>query len=99
MGTTAQHRRVTAAYVFSKGATPRELVLEACRRNNSELLEQVIVDIKQSAPGRTSVEKKVADVLNNAQDAIGNGALHLAALNGCCSSFRNSIMMDLQGDV
>lgn len=57
-----------------EGATPRELVLEACRRNNSNLLSEVLTSIKSP--------EKIADLLNNAKDGIGNHCLHIAASNG-----------------
>ncbi|KAL8673920.1 MAG: hypothetical protein Q9168_001667 [Polycauliona sp. 1 TL-2023] len=54
-----------------EGATPRELVLEACRRNNSSLLSEVLKSLKTSTD--------IADLLNNAKDGVGNHCLHLAA--------------------
>ncbi|KAL8759290.1 MAG: hypothetical protein Q9184_003675 [Pyrenodesmia sp. 2 TL-2023] len=59
---------------YSKGATPRELVLEACRRNNTSLLSEVLTSL--SAP------EKIADLLNNAKDGVGNHCLHIAASYG-----------------
>ncbi|KAI4205328.1 MAG: hypothetical protein LQ346_001476 [Caloplaca aetnensis] len=43
-----------------EGATPRELVLEACRRNNTSLLSEVLTSL--------STPDKIADLLNNAKD-------------------------------
>ncbi|KAL8904846.1 MAG: hypothetical protein Q9207_003006 [Kuettlingeria erythrocarpa] len=43
-----------------EGATPRELVLEACRRNNTSLLSEVLTSL--------STPEKIADLLNNAKD-------------------------------
>jgi hypothetical protein len=42
-----------------------------------ELLNDII---KQLGPW-----EKVAEVLNTARDPVGNGVLHLAALNGNCT--------------
>ncbi|KAI4126912.1 MAG: hypothetical protein LQ338_003489 [Usnochroma carphineum] len=56
------------------GATPRELVLEACRRNNTSLLSEVLTSL--------STPEKIADLLNNAKDGVGNHCLHLAASCG-----------------
>ncbi|KAI4178236.1 MAG: hypothetical protein L6R41_008476 [Letrouitia leprolyta] len=56
-----------------EGATPRELVLEACRRNNTNLLTEVLTSINSP--------EKIADLLNNAKDGIGNHCLHIAASN------------------
>ncbi|KAI9883679.1 MAG: hypothetical protein M1823_004561 [Watsoniomyces obsoletus] len=63
-----------------EGATPRELVLEASRRDNVELLQEVIDKLSKTA-GPKSTER-VAEVLNNAFDGVGNHALHLAATHG-----------------
>ncbi|KAL8994794.1 MAG: hypothetical protein Q9169_005330 [Polycauliona sp. 2 TL-2023] len=57
-----------------EGATPRELVLEACRRNNTSLLSEVLKSLKSSPA--------IADLLNNAKDGVGNHCLHLAASYG-----------------
>ncbi|KAL8667294.1 MAG: hypothetical protein Q9202_000867 [Teloschistes flavicans] len=57
-----------------EGATPRELVLEACRRNNTALLTDVLTSLKSP--------DKIADLLNNAKDGVGNHCLHLAATYG-----------------
>ncbi|KAK5019706.1 ankyrin repeat protein-like protein [Cryomyces antarcticus] len=63
-----------------EGASPRELILEACRRNNTSLLEDVIASLSHSSP--SSPEVFVAKTLNEAQDGIGNGVLHIAASYG-----------------
>ncbi|KAI4138399.1 MAG: hypothetical protein L6R39_006809 [Caloplaca ligustica] len=57
-----------------EGATPRELVLEACRRNNTSLLSEVLTSL--------SNPEKIADLLNNAKDGVGNHCLHIAASHG-----------------
>ncbi|KAL8696733.1 MAG: hypothetical protein Q9201_007507 [Fulgogasparrea decipioides] len=57
-----------------EGATHRELVLEACRRNNTSLLSEVLTSLKAS--------EKIADLLNNAKDGVGNHCLHVAASYG-----------------
>ncbi|KAI9858073.1 MAG: hypothetical protein M1813_007885 [Trichoglossum hirsutum] len=68
------------------GATPREQVLEACRRNNTELLQDVIDGFSNKASDKSfkkrNHEEQVADLLNNAVDGIGNHCLHLAATYG-----------------
>jgi hypothetical protein len=71
---------------FSQGASPRELVLEAARRNNTDLLQEVLNNLTQAAKanGGKKAEDQIAELLNNARDGIGNGVLHLAALNGNC---------------
>lgn len=69
-----------------QGASPRELVLEACRRNNTDLLEETIADLASAASkaGRKPAEH-VAQVLNDARDGLGNGCLHVAASYGSCA--------------
>ncbi|KAI9718863.1 MAG: hypothetical protein M1828_006552 [Chrysothrix sp. TS-e1954] len=64
-----------------EGATPRELILEACRRNNTELLEEVLSNARSSG-GSKSQEKAVADLINNSRDGMGNASLHVAASAG-----------------
>lgn len=46
-------------------------MLEACRRNNTDLLHEVLTS-----------SKNVTEVLNNSTDGIGNYALHIAASVG-----------------
>lgn len=65
------------------GASPRELLMEACRRNNTSLLEEVLADL--AAAGGEKATEHVAKVLNEARDGIGNGLLHMAASNGSCT--------------
>jgi len=57
-----------------EGATPRELLLEACRRNNTELLHTVFTHY--------ATPDSLADFLNTATDALGASALHIAAQYG-----------------
>ncbi|KIW06396.1 uncharacterized protein PV09_02849 [Verruconis gallopava] len=66
-----------------EGATPRELVLEACRRNNTDLLQEVIDDFYAKNPkNEKAAEEQLAELLNTARDGIGQGVLHIAAVNG-----------------
>ncbi|RPB15339.1 ankyrin repeat protein-like protein [Morchella conica CCBAS932] len=62
-GTTTAHE--------DEGASPKELLLEAARRNNVDLLEEVL--------GNKKVD---ADFLNHSTDGVGNTALHMAAQHG-----------------
>ncbi|KAL8801507.1 MAG: hypothetical protein Q9182_004410 [Xanthomendoza sp. 2 TL-2023] len=57
-----------------EGASPREVVLEACRRNNTSLLNEVLASLK--------TPHDIADLLNTAKDGVGNHCLHLAASYG-----------------
>lgn len=75
--------------MHTQGASPRELVLEACRRNNTELLEETLKDLGAAASkSGKKPEDHVADVLNNARDGVGNGCLHVAATYGSCKYLR-----------
>ncbi len=77
-----------------QGATPRELVLEAARRDNVDLLKglidtlwkEPISDSKKSDANVKKAKERVAELINTAFDPIGNHALHLAAKNGNCKS-------------
>ncbi|KAF2433232.1 ankyrin repeat domain-containing protein [Tothia fuscella] len=64
-----------------EGASPRELVLEACRRNNTDLLQEVL-DTLTKTHGSKAAPGQIAQLLNTARDGIGNGVLHLAATHG-----------------
>ncbi|EOD52893.1 putative ankyrin repeat protein [Neofusicoccum parvum UCRNP2] len=75
------------------GASPRELLMEACRRNNTSLLEEVLADL--SAAGGEKATEHVAKTLNEARDGIGNGVLHLAASNGSYEVL--DILLDQEG--
>ncbi|PLN81349.1 hypothetical protein BDW42DRAFT_169291 [Aspergillus taichungensis] len=58
------------------GATPRELVVEACRRDQPHLLEQVMEGLE----GKSNEE--VAEFFNGVTDPLGNHALHICATYG-----------------
>ncbi|KAI9934234.1 hypothetical protein ASPWEDRAFT_152212 [Aspergillus wentii DTO 134E9] len=58
------------------GASPRELVVEACRRDQPHLLEQVINDMGEKS------NEEVAEFFNNVTDSMGNHALHICATYG-----------------
>ncbi|KFY84649.1 hypothetical protein V500_09137 [Pseudogymnoascus sp. VKM F-4518 (FW-2643)] len=57
-----------------EGAKPSELIIEACRRNNTELLNSVIEEC--SSP------EAAAKLLNESRSVLGNYAYHEAAANG-----------------
>jgi len=63
-----------------QGASNKELVVEASRRNNTDLLHDVIGNLN-SQHGKKSAEV-IAELLNSARDPVGYGVLHLAAMNG-----------------
>ncbi len=60
-----------------QGATPQELLIEACRRNNTDLLQEVIDDC--ASP------EKAAVLLNETKTVMGNYLYHEAALAGNCA--------------
>ncbi|OGM48385.1 ankyrin repeat protein [Aspergillus bombycis] len=59
-----------------EGASPRELVVEACRRDQPHLIEQVLDGME----GKSNEE--VAEFLNGVTDSMGNHALHICASYG-----------------
>jgi uncharacterized protein len=73
---------IGANFTPMQGASPRELLLEACRRDNTSLLEEVIRDTQKTNAG--SKEENVAKLLNESKDGIGRNLLHVAAVCGSC---------------
>ena len=61
----------------TQGASPRELLLEACRRNNTNLLSELLAQLK--------TPERIAQLLNTATDGVGNYCLHVAAAHGSCT--------------
>ncbi|CAG8131114.1 unnamed protein product [Penicillium salamii] len=59
-----------------QGASPRELVVEACRRDQSHLIEQVLGDMEEKT------NEQVAQFFNEVTDSMGNYALHICAQYG-----------------
>ncbi|EAW08118.1 ankyrin repeat-containing protein ANK1 [Aspergillus clavatus NRRL 1] len=58
------------------GASPRELVVEACRRDQPHLIEQVLEGMSDKS------NEEVAEFFNGVTDALGNHALHICAMYG-----------------
>lgn len=56
-----------------EGASYSEQLIEAARRNNDDLFEELQKEVKD-----------IVALINTATDPLGNTALHLAALNGSC---------------
>ncbi|KAH3909241.1 hypothetical protein HBI56_187510 [Parastagonospora nodorum] len=79
-----------------EGASPRELIFESCRRNNTTLLEETLENVASSAKksGGKPTEL-IAQLLNSARDGVGNGALHVAATNGSYEVI--DILLDQEG--
>ncbi|KAL4937363.1 hypothetical protein BDV06DRAFT_203099 [Aspergillus oleicola] len=59
-----------------EGASPRERVTEACRRDQPHLIEQVLDGFE----GKSNEE--VAEIFNGITDSMGNHALHICAQYG-----------------
>ncbi|KAJ5208238.1 hypothetical protein N7449_002617 [Penicillium cf. viridicatum] len=59
-----------------EGASPRELVVEACRRDQPHLIEQVLNDMEEKT------NEQVAHFFNELTDSMGNHALHICAQYG-----------------
>ncbi|KAL1866530.1 hypothetical protein Daus18300_006765 [Diaporthe australafricana] len=55
------------------GASAKEILVEACRRNNVELMQETL-------EGKS--EKEAADLLNNTKSVMGNHLYHEAAARG-----------------
>ncbi|KAF9885492.1 hypothetical protein FE257_012819 [Aspergillus nanangensis] len=59
-----------------EGASPRELVVEACRRDQPHLIEQVLENMEKNS------NEEVAEFFNGVTDSMGNHALHICATYG-----------------
>lgn len=67
--------------IGSQGASPRELVVEACRRDQPHLIEQVLNTMNEQS------NEEVAQFFNEVTDALGNHALHICATYGSCTLY------------
>ncbi|KAJ5157449.1 uncharacterized protein N7482_008549 [Penicillium canariense] len=70
-----------------EGASPRELVVEACRRDQAHLIEQVLHDMEDKS------NEEVAQFFNSVTDTMGNHALHI------CASYGSYDVMDALFDI
>ncbi|OXV08127.1 hypothetical protein Egran_04110 [Elaphomyces granulatus] len=59
-----------------EGASPRELVVEACRRDQPHLIEDVLTAMPEKS------NQEIAAFFNGVKDAMGNYALHICAMYG-----------------
>ncbi|KAI1087668.1 hypothetical protein F5B19DRAFT_59707 [Rostrohypoxylon terebratum] len=57
-----------------EGASVKEQLIEACRRNNVDLLQEIISNCKS--------DDEISDLLNNTTTVMGNHLYHEAALQG-----------------
>ncbi|KAL1842776.1 hypothetical protein VTJ49DRAFT_4261 [Mycothermus thermophilus] len=60
-----------------EGASTSELLIEACRRNNTDLLSEIL-----SSPPYADNEEATAHILNTTTTVLGNHLYHEAALRG-----------------
>jgi hypothetical protein len=60
-----------------QGPSPAQLVIEACRMDNTDLLTKII--------DQCTTAEAAADLINNAKTVMGNFAYHEAALRGNCT--------------
>ncbi|KAL9087571.1 MAG: hypothetical protein Q9159_003587 [Coniocarpon cinnabarinum] len=73
------------------GASPRELIIEACRRNNTSLLTDLINSLSGSAKG----PQAISALINDTVSPTGFYPLHIAASNGSYEVL--DILLDQEG--
>lgn len=61
-----------------KGASPKEQIIEACRRDNVDLYNEVLAGMKGKS------KEQVAKFFNEVLDTLGNHLLHICASYGSC---------------
>ncbi|CCH63002.1 hypothetical protein TBLA_0I03490 [Henningerozyma blattae CBS 6284] len=74
----------------TQGASYSEQLLEAARRNNIDLLNNIVT-------GLNNDPTKIAHLLNESKDAFGNTALHLCAKHGSWDVLDK--LLDQEGDI
>ena len=62
------------------GASPKEQILEACRRDNVDLFNEVLQLTSKGAQ-----KEKIAEFFNTTTDTMGNHLLHVCASYGSCT--------------
>jgi len=72
----------TSADRDGQGASPKEQILEACRRDNVELFEEVLDGLKGQR------KEEIANFFNQTTDTMGNHLLHVCANYGACKPRR-----------
>lgn len=72
------------------GASPREQLMEACRRNNPDLLQTLL-----DSPSLQGQAAATAKFLNTTTDALGAGPLHVAAQYGSYEVL--DVLLDQEG--
>ncbi|KAK9329484.1 hypothetical protein V1520DRAFT_343216 [Lipomyces starkeyi] len=89
-GSPAPSDATSATLGDTDGAKPSELLIEASRRNNVDLLLEVL---GISADGRA--RPGAAEIINTSFDSLGNSPLHVAAINGSDECL--DILLDVEG--
>ncbi|KAL1955331.1 hypothetical protein VTO42DRAFT_8671 [Malbranchea cinnamomea] len=72
-----------------EGASPRELVVEACRRDQPHLIEEVLQGMEDKS------NEEVAEFFNGVTDSLGNHCLHICAMYGSYETMDQ--LFDIQG--
>ena len=72
---------ITNLLSSNQGASPRELLLEASRRNNTSLLNDLLSSLSSA--------ERIANLINTATDGVGCYCLHIAASYGSCRCLRD----------
>ncbi len=67
------HTKLTTPYSLPQGASVKELLIEACRRNNTDLLHEVL---------ESRTDDEIAALLNTTTTVMGNHLYHEAASHG-----------------
>ncbi|OAQ96391.1 hypothetical protein LLEC1_04249 [Akanthomyces lecanii] len=68
-----------------EGASPKELLIEACRRNNTDLLSEVLDGLP---------DDQITTLLNRTTTVMGNHLYHEAASRGNCASAPLPVFLD-----
>ena len=82
----------TYPLTISKGASPKELLIEASRRNNASLLNEILSSASKSSSDASTV---IASLINDTVSPTGLYPLHIAASNGAWEVL--DIMLDQEG--
>lgn len=70
------------------GASPKEQILEACRRDNVDLFNEVL-----EAVSKAQSKEKIADFFNTITDTMGNYLLHVCASYGSCTPSATTFLL------
>ncbi|OUM51955.1 hypothetical protein BVG19_g1101 [[Candida] boidinii] len=70
------------------GASLSEQIIEAARRNNTDLLDEIFDELDND-------HSKISDLINNSTDPVGNTPIHLTCKYGCYDVLDK--MLDIEG--